>query len=55
MTKKLKIEALMNEDQLAFTIHKSKSMSLVEILGALEVISSEVEKSLKEKLRIQRT
>ena len=51
MEKKLKIEAVIKDDDIFFTIERSKEMTLIEILGLLNHIGIEVAESIKQKFK----
>ena len=50
--KKLKIEAVINEGDTGFTIQRSKDLSIIEILGLLEHIKTEVAKTMENKFKV---
>ena len=52
--KKIKIIASIVEDKIAFSVQKSKDISLVEIIGLLKIISDEVKQNLENKLKISK-
>ncbi len=52
--KKLKIEAAINDNgEMAYEVNKSKTLSLFEVIGLLQNISSDVNKMIEDKLKIQ--
>jgi len=52
--KKIKIVASIVEDKIAFSVQKSKEISLVEIIGLLNVITNEIRQNLQDKLKISK-
>ena len=52
--KKIKIVATIVEDKIAFSVQKSKEISLVEIIGLLNVITNEIRQNLQNKLKISK-
>lgn len=52
--KKIKIVASIVEDKIAFSVQKSKEISLVEIIGLLKVITDEVKQDLQNKIKISK-
>lgn len=52
--KKLKIEAAINDNgEMAYEVNKSKTMNLFEVLGVLHNISSDINKMIEDKLKVQ--
>jgi|TARA_B100001971_G_C18020418_1_gene447081 hypothetical protein len=54
MSKKIEIKAKIIDDEVGFTISKTKEISNIEILGILEMIIHEVEMSLKNKIKVSK-
>ena len=52
--KKIKIVASIVEDKIAFSVQKSKEISLVEIIGLLNVITNEIRQNLQNKIKISK-
>jgi len=52
--KKIKIIASIVEDKIAFSVQKSKEISLVEIIGLLNVITNEIRQNLQNKIKISK-
>lgn len=52
MTRKMKIEAGVDDDKVGFTISKSSAMSRIELLGILQVITQEITSQLEDEIKI---
>jgi len=52
--KKINIIASIDGDKVAFSVQKSKEISLVEIIGLLNVITNEIRQNLQNKLKISK-
>ena len=50
--KKIKIVAQIDEDDISFSVQKSKDTNLIDILGLLNVITNEVRQALENKFKI---
>ena len=52
--KKINIIASIDGDKIAFSVQKSKEISLVEIIGLLDVITNEIRQNLQNKIKISK-
>lgn len=52
--KKINIIASIDGDKIAFSVQKSKDISLIEIIGLLKVVTDEIKQNLQNKLKISK-
>jgi len=51
--KKVNIQIVIRDDKVGFAIEKTKEMSVVEIIGALELVQEELKGKMKNQLKVE--